>query len=140
MPFDEGHLLRGALDYLANRSAVGTVMMHPIWFTLVLVAVIVLVLIVCWDGSVTFKLVFYLLVGVGCSVLAHDALVEQHHIEKHGTSAMIDMVEDMQNRGEDEEIHPRTLEEMPDQLVADQRSAFIQPLNADEVEAMVDRT
>lgn len=118
MPFDEGHLLRGAIDYVANRSVVGKVVMHPIWFSVLLVTVIILVLMTVWDGQISFKLVFYMLAGVTCAVVAHDAFLQQRSAELQGTNVITDMVEDMQTSGNKVEIEPRESAERPPMYVA----------------------
>jgi hypothetical protein len=141
MPFDTSYHVRGVVDYLANRSSVGVLLMNPIWFSIVLVAILVLILMLVWDGGPSFKLIFYMLVGVGCAVLAHDTLVEQRYIEKYETSAGEELVEGVQSydgREGDETVAPREPEERPEYLVADQQSAFVRPTTMAELEAAVD--
>ena len=143
MPIDESHLFRGLVDYVANRSVVGTVLMHPIWFSIVVVAIIVLTLVIIgWEGTPTFKLMFYLLAGVGCAVLTHDALIEQHQIDQNDTAAMTEIVDDIHDRATGGQIEPRSLDDMPDDFMVHTGSAsrYIQPLvlTAEELEHRID--
>lgn len=136
MPFDAGHHMRGMVDYVANSSQIGVFLMNPIWFSVILVSVLILILLACWDGGPSFKLVFYMLVGVGCAVLAHDTLVEQRYIEKYETSKGEEVVEGGYTY--DTEVGPREPSERPEYLVADQQSAFVRPTTLNELETIVD--
>lgn len=139
MPFETSYHLRGAIDYVANRSHLGTLLINPIWMSVMLVVVILLTLMISdWDGSLSFKLVFYLLAGVTGTILTHDSLVERHRSEADELNSgdqIVNAVNEL-SRGPGE-LAPREPEDRPEYMVADQASAYVQPLTIDQLDAAV---
>lgn len=110
MPFDAGYHLRGLIDYVANRSHLGTVLTNPIWIGLIIVAVIVLLLLaVGWEGCPTFKLIFWMCVAVTSLMLVHDTLVHKKADDTHENTAGETLVKDVQQLSAvpDADIGPR---------------------------------
>lgn len=76
MPFDTEHHLRNALDYVANRSQIGPIITNPILFGIILVFIIILITyILDCENVLTFRVMFYLFIGMVCAVFAHDTLL-----------------------------------------------------------------
>lgn len=135
MPIDTEAQTRAIMDYLANRSAVGAVAVHPIWFAVILTATILLILYTLWDGAFTFKLIFYMLAGVFGSVLLHDTLAHHRDREQTEHNRGLQIATEIQN-SVDRSVNdagPRDLEDIPDMLIADRESAYIRPETVDDL-------
>lgn len=111
MPFDLSSHIGRWTNGFANKSALGKAISHPMWFTIIIVALCVLILyLVGWKGSPTFKLLFYLLSGVFTMVILHDSLIKEQIEELHetdaGTSVVTDITE-LDRSSELDNVKPR---------------------------------
>lgn len=111
MAFDlESHIGKWT-NYVANKSTIGRMISSPIWFSVIMVCIIILITyVVGWSGAPTFKLVFYMLCASFGMIIIHDNLYKSQISEKYDTSSGDSMVSDiaaLKNSSDIDNVRPR---------------------------------
>ena len=92
MPVDIGNHLNQYASKLALRSPLGGLFGNPIWFSMVVIAVLLLIVYLVADTTPSVKLCLYLFGSTILLVLAHDTMVTNQLHEQYHTGSVDEIV------------------------------------------------
>lgn len=83
-------------DHFANKSTIGKMLSSPVWLSIIIVCTMLLILyLIGWTGSPTFKLIFYMLATSFTLIIIHDGVFKAQITESNETDSATDIVQDI---------------------------------------------